>query len=403
MTVLRFLVTSIIAYVAYGVYVSHYDLRVVFGEMTLRESPLFHDYQGVVNVHSNLSTGSGSISDIVEAAQQSELDFIFITDLNQFDLSTKTQEGYHDNLLVMVDSEYSYLNSRILNFGVPDKRNLDGPGRAQVFFADLLNQKKFAHNEGALYLAHPLKPKYAWQGEYPAGLHGIEIINLKSVWQNGWLSSRWSFLWSLLIFPFNDRLALLRLFSDPREEVALWDELNKKNPTAAIAGADAEANIRVSNNFSLRFPSYHTLFSLVRNHVLLTSELTGDAPADRKKILEALRKGQFYMSLDILGNPQGFYCAVVNANKISYPPGSALSWAAGLDLIVRLPQKPKVPFEVEIYKDGKRIAQTNSLSTQFPLHGPGVYRVKVRVIPTLPLPDGKKWIPWIYSNPIYVN
>jgi hypothetical protein len=34
---------------------------------------------------------------------------------------------------------------------------------------------------------------------------------------------------------------------------------------------------------------------------------------------------------------------------------------------------------------------------------PGVYRLEVRVIPLLPLPDAKKWIGWIYTNPFFVK
>ncbi len=33
----------------------------------------------------------------------------------------------------------------------------------------------------------------------------------------------------------------------------------------------------------------------------------------------------------------------------------------------------------------------------------GVYRVIARVFPTLTLPDGQRWITWIYSNPFYVE
>ncbi|MGE0527691.1 MAG: hypothetical protein AB7P49_11555, partial [Bdellovibrionales bacterium] len=68
-----------------------------------------------------------------------------------------------------------------------------------------------------------------------------------------------------------------------------------------------------------------------------------------------------------------------------------------------LPQKPDVPFDVIIYRDGLRVMTSNSQLTQYYLNTPGVYRVMVRVIPTLPLPDGKKWIPWIYTNPFYVE
>ncbi len=396
-------VTLVLAYLFYGIFLSRFDLRVIPGELTARDPQGFHDYAGVINVHTNLSSGSGSPLEVIRAAQEARLDFIFLTDLNVFDSSHKKMEGYHGNLLVFVDSEYTYLNSRLLNIGVTTERDLTGPGRAQVFFADQLGQQVRPEDQGLFVLAHPFKPKYVWVGDYPPGLDGIELINLKSLWQNAWLNSRWSFMWSLLIFPFNDRLALLRLFQDPTEEARLWDELNARRPTLAFAGTDAEASLRVSGDFVLKYPSYQTLFSLTRNHVLLTSELTGESSTDRKKILQALSRGQFYIALDILADPKGFVAALVDSKGDIHPPGSQLKWHEGLELMVHLPNRPASPFEVEIYRDGERVMQANTQDTKIRLHAPGVYRVKVRVIPTLPLPDGKKWIPWIYTNAFFVR
>ena len=102
-------------------------------------------------------------------------------------------------------------------------------------------------------------------------------------------------LWSLIIYPFNERLALIRLFHSPEEESRLWDELSQKRHTIAIAGADAEAKIFFGGNTFFRFPSYESLFRLVRNHVLIRSELTGNPFTDSDKISHAIRGGQFYI------------------------------------------------------------------------------------------------------------
>ena len=82
--------------------------------------------------------------------------------------------------------------------------------------------------------------------------------------------------------------------------------------------------------------------------------------------------------------------------------GSVREYQEGMSLEVTLPQKPDVPFDVVIYRNGERMMTSNSQTTQYYLTGPGAYRVMVRVIPTLPLPDGKKWIPWIYTNPFHI-
>lgn len=397
------LTAGIFFYLVYGLYLAHYDVR-IFPEELVAESPKgFFDYRGVTNVHTQMSSGSGDISKVIAAAQSAGLDFLSITDLNVFD-KPSSLAGYHGNLLVMLDGEYSYLNSRLLNIGSTTARHLQGVGRSQVLFADLLSQSKKDSDIGLLILAHPRKKNYVWNGEYPPGLDGIEIINLKSVWQEAWNKNKLSFFMSLLVYPFNEQLALLRLFEEPEEELRLWDELSAERPTIGIAGADAEAKLIVGGaNSFLRFPTYETLFSLVRNHVLLRSELTGNSVNDVEKLAGALRQGQFYMSLDILGNPRGFNAVLKNKKGQIFPMGSKLPFEEGLSLEVSLPQRPVVPFDTVILKDGERMMTSNSQTTSFFVNGPGVYRVYVRVIPTLPLPDGKKWIPWIYTNPFYVE
>lgn len=397
------LIGLIFLYVVYGVYLANYDVRILPEELVAEPPRGFFDYRGVTNVHTKLSSGSGNMSEVVAAAQNSDLDFLSVTDLNLFDRPTALA-GYHSHLLVMLDGEFSYLNSRLLNLGASTTKHLQGVGRSQVLFADLLSQNERESDVGLFVLAHPMKPRYKWTGEYPTGLDGIEIINLKTVWQEAWAKNKFSFFVSLFILPFNEKLALLRLFEAPDEELHLWDELSQKRRILGLAGADAEAKLMVGDDHSfLRFPSYETLFSIVRNHVLLKSELTGNATSDVEKIAQGLRQGQVYMSLDILGNPKGFNAVIRSKTGQVFPMGSQIKWQEGLVLEVSLPQKPNVPFDSVIYRNGERMLTSNSQITQYFINGPGVFRVMVRVIPTLPLPDGKKWIPWIYTNPFYIG
>jgi hypothetical protein len=378
---------AIFFYLIYGLYLAQYDVAILPEDLKAENPRGFLDYRGITNVR------SGDLSEVIASAQAAGLDFLSVTDLNAFD-KPMSLAGYHNNLLVMMDGEYSYLNSRLLNIGATTTRHLQGVGRSQVLFADLLSQRHKDPDLGILILARPTNPRYRWTGEYPPGLDGIELINLKDVWQESWLHKRWSFLWSLIVYPFHERLALLRLFDTPEEETQLWDELAQKRRMIGIAGAGAEGKMRL--------PTYETLFSLVRDHVLLRSEFTGNTTSDLEKLSAAIRQGQFYMSLDILGNPKGFNALLRSKSGQIYPMGSELKFVEGLTLEVTLPQKPKVPFDTVIYKNGESMMTSNSQVTQYYINSPGVYRVLVRVIPTLPLPDGKKWIPWIYTNDFYV-
>lgn len=85
----------------------------------------------------------------------------------------------------------------------------------------------------------------------------------------------------MFIYPFNPELALLRMFPFPKREFKLWDQLNAKKRTLGFAGTDAEAKLKFPKN--LEIPSYETLFNIIRTHVILSSELTGDFRRDSKK------------------------------------------------------------------------------------------------------------------------
>lgn len=392
----------VLVLIFYGLILSQWNLSVLPLELAPKNPIGYYDYQGVTHVHTQYSTGSRSIEEIIKVAQEEKLDFIFFTDLNQ-EKKPQHLEGYHDNLYVFVDGEYSYLDSHLLNLDSNDPKELSSPGRSQVFLADQLTNPKRSKELGVFILAHPFKPHYQWKGEYPIGLDGIEVINLKTIWQKSWLDHKASFFWTLFLYPFNSRLSLIRLFDMPKEELKLWDQLNKNRKTLGFAGTDAEAKLRISQTETIEFPSYGTLLGLIRNHLLLPSELTGNTQSDRKKIASAIRRGQFYMSLDSLANPKGFLSTIERNSGLPLLMGSETHYEPGMILKTILPQKPQVPFNVIYYRNGEKIWVSHSLVTSMALPGPGVYRVMVRVIPTLPLPDGKKWIPWIFTNPFWVK
>lgn len=395
------LILILLSYLVYGLFLNQYDIRIIHAELTPSHPQGYYDYSGVIGVQSQMSSGSGRIEDIIASAQYSNLDFIFFTDLNP-ESRPEGLAGYHNNLFVFSDAKYNYLNSRLLNL-TSESDILQGPGRSQVLIADLLSQPTRDTKHGLFVLAHPFKQKYQWSGEYPPGLDGIEIINLKAMWQEAWMNRKVSFLWSLIIYPFNDRLALLRLFEEPKKVLSLWDHLSATRPTLGVASADADARLALSQERFVEFPSYKSLFNIVRNHILVKSELTGIRNSDQNKIAQALRNGNFYLSLDTLADPKGFLAIIRNKQNQVFLMGSTIKWTSGLELSVALPHKPRVPFDIVLYKNGVSYATANSQTATFNIHEPGVYRIKVRVIPTFPLPDGKKWVPWIYTNPFYIK
>lgn len=385
----------------YGLILSQTRLSAISEELDPKNPPGFYDYRGISNVHSDRGMGSGTTLDVIRAAQEASLDYLILTDLNSFGDSI-VPDSYHRKLLFISASESSYLESRILLYDIEKSHSLTGLGQAQLLIADLLSQAENETKDDFIVLAHPTKPGFTWNGAYPSGLDGIEVINLKSLWRKAWEANKISFLWSAIVYPFNSDLALIRLYDEPKEELNLWDQLSSRRHTIGMAGAEATAKTSPIGDGYLRFPSYQTSFSFVTNHVLLKSELTGEADGDRKKILNALRDGQSYMSLDVLGNPKGF-SAYISQGEQMIPLGSKVKLSAGMKVNVRLPSRPKGSFEIVLFKDGQRFGTKGEVEASFEIKEPGVYRVIVRTFRNFMLPDGNRWITWIYTNPFYVK
>lgn len=390
----------------YGLVLSQTRVSIIADELEPKNAPSFYDYRGVSNVHTDRNLGSGSVLDVVKAAQEAGLDFLIITDLNQFTDPTADRvplrDSYHRKTLVMNANEYSYLDSRMFLYGSQKQPELESLGQAQLLLVDLLSQPSNPSREDFVVLAHPFKPGFGWNGPYPDGLGGIEIVNLKSAWRQAWETNKPSLFWSVFVYPFNPELALMRLYDEPTEELQLWDQLSKSHPTIGMAGAEATARTASMGDITLKFPSYQTSFNLLSNHVLLRAELTGEAESDRRKILSAIGRGEFYISMDVLGNPKGF-TTYMQAGDHTYMMGSRVKLKPGLKLVVHLPSEPKVSYEAALIKDGQHINSSNVVDSKFEIHEPGVYRILIRVFVGFTLPDGNRWVTWIYSNPFYVD
>ena len=400
MKTLIFSTFFLLSYIIYGFYISQFDVGATRSDLEVKTDSPYHDYKGLINIHTQKSLGSGTVPLINEEAKVAGADFLLYTDFNIFD-NEPTPDAYDGRLLVLSGVKYSYLDSRLIFYSPTDKHLGYSLGEAQTALADLISQDPSSRSESLVVLAHPFLRGYQWSGEWPEGLDGIEILNTKSMSARAWNYSKASSIWSLFIYPFNPQLALFRLFLEPAEELGLLDQLSLKKKVFAFAGSEASARAIPWAGYLIRFPSYHKTFELLSQHVLLEGELTGSLQQDKMKVFEALKKGQFYICLDLLGDPRGFYTYITSGKDI-FPMGSKIKWSKNMVLKAKLPEKPKAYFEIVVLKNGQRYKTVNKPEIEVPLDGPGVYRLQVRIAQRFPLPDATKWITWIYGNPYYV-
>lgn len=385
---------------AYGFYISQFELN--FIPRKIKTSDLYYDYRLAMNIHTNLSIGSEPLSVILNEAKRAEDKFIMITDLNPQIKSPN--DSYLQQIGVLQGAKYGYKDSRLIYYSISEKNLGLKQGESQLLLSDLLSQPAKKNEDALLVLAHPFKTGFSWTGEIPEGLDGIEIANLKSLSQQSWDKSRISTIWSILLYPFNQQLALMRLFQEPTEEINLFDQVSQKRHFVAFQGAEASARAIPLADLLIKFPSYERVLSMASNHLLLTSELTGNMQEDKQKILHALKGGQFYISFDALGDPIGFEAYIFNDHsQKKYSMGSTVSLSDEPKIYFKLPAEPNSFYEVVLYKNGVRADTLNTFEGVFTLKEKGTYRVQVRISPTLPLPDAIKWLTWIYTNNFYVN
>lgn len=401
MKFLNLMTFLVLSYFMVGFYISQNDLVVIPTSIESENYPGYYDYRGVMNVRSSLSSGSSPVSEIINDAKAAGIDFLVVTDTNQFK-TPESSSSYHGSLLVLQEGEYSFLDSRLLFLSNEKHPSFHDISEAQVFLADQISRGPREKKDGLVVLASPFSPREKWIGNYPSGLDGIEILNPKAISDSAWIRSKATVLWSLLMYPFNPRYSFLRLFREPSEELALWDQLTQGRKISGFAGADASAKAFPFSDYLIKFPSYQMSMEIASNHVLLNSELTGSFLKDKQKIYTAMRSGNFYTSIDLLGDPKGFISLLKHKGS-EHLIGSQVKFGDDMKIWAKLPHRPRAFFEMILFRNGERVLTSNDTEFTYDVTEPGVYRVVVRVAAAFPIPDGNKWIGWIYTNPFYVN
>lgn len=220
--------------------------------------------------------------------------------------------------------------------------------------------------------------------------------------------------WLLDIAPFTaveataaPDLLFLGVLQEQSPNVDHWDALLARGPMVGIGGTDAHQNVMpLTLADQDRGDSYRRMFRWFSNW--LYADDAGARAAE-----EALAAGRTAIVFEALGRPDGFDLHLEDADGVVYdmgsrPPSGGTLHVGCPTLSRRSPKGEEEPgIIVNVFRDG---ALWRSECGSHDTDGPGVYRVRVDVIPHHLRPflgeEPDVWIvsyPWVYSNAIVVE
>jgi len=388
----------------------------------LAGTPARGERVGVIHVHTNASCGSGSLPEIIATARSANLSFLTVTDHNQTMAQAEVAAADPPDFAVIDGEEVSTSSGHFLALGVDDT----WPRGSSRDARSLMASTRRAH--AVNFIAHPYGLHDRWGDWGVSDYDGIEIFNDDAVWRKNKVVD---LAIAMLMYPVNPRLALLRLARTPQENFAKWDQLLQQRPVAGICGSDAHANIIIGQYSLAKFPSYFSVFSLARQHVLLDDQ-PGVNPdhAGADVLLNAIKSGNSFCSIDSLYPADGFTQIVTspraapgnssvspesavltsrqnevfpteNTLATTAGPGQSIPWSPSAVLHIRTPVAAGRPI-IRVLRDGHEIANQQADSLDLALPGPGHYRTEA-YLRQPGLTGWRRWTLWIFANPVYVT
>lgn len=374
------------------------------------------DYKGVLHSHTYRSHDSrGVVSEIIPAAKKAQLNFIFLADHRLADQDTFPR-GIHGTFegIVIESGTESPGASMMIN---PLKSTI-------VDWTKDRNQliKEIVSEGGMVFYLHS-EDDHDWGNP---DYQGMEIYNIHTdlideknplpFLINGMINSGEYRHWSYR-----------ELFDEQTKILALWDSLNQHRRIVGMAAVDAHNNqsIRarylpdgnvewVGSNaktlsvtkpgwkekllldkpdvagwaFKMELDTYYHSFNFVNTHIFSNA-------LSSRALKNQLVDGHAYISFESLAPASGFqFFSANNAGSVNAIVGDSISSEEASKLRVVSP----FPVKFELYKDGVLIDSKENAYKY--IHSvkrqKGNYRIVARLL------FRKEWIPWVYTNPIYV-
>ncbi len=205
----------------------------------------------------------------------------------------------------------------------------------------------------------------------------------------------------------------------PRPLLSRWDDLARTRRTVGLAAVDAHARIGMRDGpdpyrgrVLAKIPSYEASFRTFALHVELSAPFSGDAARDGAALLDAIRAGHVYTTLDALAAPGrvvGFEASTssgVSARMGDFlaPDGGTIEWRAA----AAAPEGSTL----RLMCDGKIAAEAPATTVLTFRHhssvGEDLSASQAGVLPAAcrleaGWNEGDRRVTWLITNPIYLR
>jgi len=384
----------------------------------LRKEPVklsnLNVYRGVLHAHSFWSHDSeGTLFDIIPAAKNAGLEFIFLTDHPRGNIDTipRGYNGSYEGVLIQPGSEKQGfdcwpLDSVVINW----KLNKDTIA------------KNIVSNGGIIFYAHTEEPHNWGNPDY----QGMEIYNFHTDTKDETLAPH---IANFLVNGNKYRpLALREMFDEQTHILARWDSLNMKRKIVGFSAVDTHENQNIRARylkdgriewvgpnanvidtmevkwwnkwlfskpdpsgwiFKFMVDTYNEGFNYITNYVLADTLSVSSLAAN-------LKKGHLYTAFKSLADAKGFMYYSRNENDSI---NAILGDSVRIDQVKTLDAVSPFPGQFRLIHDGKTVNVSTGEDYQFSWKEPlkkGAYRIEMHIR------LNGKLIPWLYSNPIYV-
>jgi hypothetical protein len=349
-----------------------------------------YDYTGVIHIHSVYSfDGRTPVPDILEAARINGIDFVMLTDHANLRAREEGFEGWHDNTLLIVGQEIAPRFNHYIAFRTntpviisEDEQDMD----PQIYIDHVLEQGGIGFianpDNGGTKMFHV--KHFTWMRWEATGYTGMGIWDFMSDWQStlsGYLKTLLSYLYPAFFLKGPKKETLLR-----------WDQLNQNHHVVGIGELDNHDSVKRVMGLNVSVFPFMKAFKLLRTHVITEKPFAKDTKKDIELLLRALKQGRAYVAAEYYRESNGFSFTLADKNReATMGDEFILDNEACLSAIL-----PSIA-NVRIIRDGIIFREEVTHKLLCNIRQPGVYRAEAY------LKIFGKYLPWIFSNPIYVK